>query len=86
VGPAALALAVLSLAALWLPVAGMYLALGLAIVAVASGWLGYRRRREPGARRLMAAGGLTVGALGGLLAAAKIVLTLLAIDAMGDLL
>ncbi|MBT8496123.1 MAG: hypothetical protein KJO07_23970 [Deltaproteobacteria bacterium] len=84
-GPVALTLAALALASLWLPSAGMYVALSLAIVAVAVGWLGYRRQ-SPGHHRLLAAGGLTVGAISGLLAATKIVLTLLAIDALNDLL
>ena len=63
----------------------MYVGLGLAIAAVAIGWLGYKREAV-GSQRLLAAGGLTVGAVGGLLATAKIVLTLMAIDAMNGLL
>ncbi len=81
-----LALAALSIAAFWIPRVGMYVSLGLALGGLGLGWIGYRRVESQGSRRLCAAGAVTLGGLAALIAGAKVVLTLFAIDAIGDLL
>jgi hypothetical protein len=76
----ALTLACAALVAAALPAPGLYLAISLGIAAIGSGWLGYRERSAPGARRLLAAAAITVGVLGLLLGSARVVMTLVAID------
>lgn len=76
----ALTLAFAAVVAAGVPAPGLYLALGLGIAAIGAGWLGYRERSAPGARRLAGAAAITVGALGLLLGSARVVMTLVAID------
>jgi hypothetical protein len=76
----ALALAVGAMIAAALPAPGSFAALGLGIAAIGTGWLGYRRTGAPGFTRLAGAAAITVGALGCLLGALRIVLVLAAID------
>ena len=78
-GRIALALAVGAVIAAALPSPGLFLALGLGIAAIGLGWAGYGRRSEPGFARLAAAGAITVGAIGVLLGALRVVLALAAI-------
>ena len=76
----ALSLAFGALVAAGLPSPGLFVAIGLGIAAIGCGWLGYTQRPAPGARRLAAAAAITVGAIGVLLGAARVVVTLMAID------
>jgi hypothetical protein len=76
----ALSLAVAALVSAGLPSPGLFLAIGLGIAAIGCGWLGYTQRSAPGARRLAAAAAITVGVIGVLLGAARVVVTLMAID------
>jgi len=85
-GASAILLAAAAVVALWLAPGGMYWALGLSILAVGLGWRGYRQRSAPGPMRLCGAAAVTVGGIALLLAAAKVVLTSLAIDAIDGLL
>ena len=63
----ALALAAAALVAAGWPAPGLYLALGLGLAAIGTGWIGYRRRASPGALRLASAAAVTLGATGVLL-------------------
>jgi hypothetical protein len=75
----ALALALLSV---WLVAAsspGQLFAMGFGIAAVGSGWVGYSRRAAPGVTRLVSAGAMTLGAIGLLLGALRVVASLVAI-------
>jgi hypothetical protein len=83
---AALAAALGALLAAALPSPGLFLAIGLGIAAIGTGWLGYRRSGDPGATRLAGAAAITLGAMGGLLGALRVVLTLAAIDHLERLL
>ena len=76
----ALTLAFGAMLAAGLPSPGLYLAIGLGIAAIGCGWLGYSQRGAPGARRIVSAAAITVGALGVLLGSARVVMTLVAID------
>lgn len=76
----ALALAFAAMLAAGLPSPGLYLAIGLGIGAIGTGWLGYRRRSAPGTQRLAAAAAITIGMLGVLLGSVRIVMVLAAID------
>ena len=69
-----------------LPSPGLFAAIGLGIAAIGTGWLGYRRPGEPGFARLAGVAALTVGAVGGLLGALRVVLALAAIDRVDHLL
>ena len=51
----ALAFALGAVVAAALPSPGLFLALGLGIAAIGTGWAGYAQRRAPGMARLMAA-------------------------------
>ena len=82
----ALTLAFSAMVAAGLPSPGLYLAIGLGIAAIGTGWLGYTDRPAPGARRLAAAAAITVGALGVLLGSIRVVMTLVAIDRIDRLL
>jgi hypothetical protein len=68
------------------PSPGLFLAIGLGIAAIGTGWLGYRRRGAPGFTRLAGAAAITVGAIGGLLGTLRVVLALAAIDHLDRLL
>jgi hypothetical protein len=83
---AALAAALGALLAAALPSPGLFLAIGLGIAAIGTGWLGYRRSGDPGGRRLAGAAAITLGAMGGLLGTLRVVLTLAAIDHLDRLL
>jgi hypothetical protein len=76
----ALTLALTAMLAAGLPSPGLYLALGLGIAAIGTGWLAYSQRTAAGSRRLAGAAAMAVGALGFLLGSARVVMTLLAID------
>ena len=69
------------LAAAWAD-PGQYLALGLGIGAIGTGWVAYARRALPGLSRLAGAAAIALGLLGVLLGGARIVL---AIAALGHL-
>ena len=68
------------------PSPGLFLAIGLGIAAIGTGWLGYRRPGDPGFTRLAGAAAITVGAIGGLLGTLRVVLALAAIDHLDRLL
>ncbi len=76
----ALACAIGSLVAAWLPSPGLFVALGLGIAAIGAGWVGFARRDNPGGARLGAAAAITLGGLGFALGAVRVVLVLLAIS------
>ncbi|HLL21999.1 MAG TPA: hypothetical protein VK427_07705 [Kofleriaceae bacterium] len=82
----ALALALGGFAAVLVRAPGPYVALALAIGAIGTGIVGYRRRSAPGARRLLAAGAVTVGCLVLVLATARVALTLAAIGHVAEML
>lgn len=75
----ALAVALSALIAAAVPSPGLFLAIGLGIAAIGTGWLGYRRSRDPGFTRLAGAAAITVGAVGCLLGTLRVVLALAAI-------
>jgi hypothetical protein len=75
----ALVLATGSVLAAALPAPGLYLALGLGLGAVGTGWVGYADRGAPGFPRLGAAAAVTLGGIGVLLGAVRVVLALTAI-------
>jgi hypothetical protein len=68
------------------PSPGLFLAIGLGIAAIGTGWLGYRRPGDPGFTRLAGAAAITVGAIGGLLGTLRVVLALAAIEHLDRLL
>jgi hypothetical protein len=76
----ALAAALSALLAAALPSPGLFVAIGLGIAAIGTGWLGYRRSGDPGGTRLAGAAAITVGAVGCLLGVLRVVLALAAID------
>lgn len=78
----------LGAAALAWPRHGKFVALGLALFAVLVGLWGRRKAVGPRSARarLVGAGGLTVGVIVLLLAAAKVTLTLVAVDHLGGVL
>ncbi len=69
-----------------LPTPGLYLALGLGIAAIGCGLQRVGRRDLPGPARLAAAAAVTVGALGCLLGAVRVVMVLAAIARIDRLL
>jgi hypothetical protein len=81
----AVAASVLAAAALPFPEWGKYVAIGLAIVAIATGLAGFRRGTT-GPKRLWAAGGAALGAVCLLLGLAKVVLTLAALGHLREVL
>lgn len=80
-----LALAVAALVAGALPHPGMFLAIGLAIAAAGSGWIGWRRRGAPGAQRLASAVGLGIAAIALALGGARYAITLFAVTRLAGL-
>jgi hypothetical protein len=82
----ALALAVLGFGAVVLRIPGPYVAIGLAIAAMGTGLVGYRRRSAPGALRLWAATAITLGAIVFVLGTVRVGLTLAAIEHIADML
>jgi hypothetical protein len=79
-GRLALVLAFGAMVAAGLPSPGLYVALGLGIAAIGCGLHRFARRDLPGAARLAAAAAVTVGALGCLLGAMRVAMTIVAID------
>jgi hypothetical protein len=77
---AALVFAVAAMLAAGLPSPGLYLALGLGFGAIGAGYLAYSSRTLAGGARLAAAAAITVGVLGVLLGAVRVVMVLGAID------
>ena len=77
---AALAIALCALVAAALPSPGLFVAIGLGIAAIGTGWLGYRARGAPGFRRLAGAAAITIGAMSCSLGMVRVVLALAAID------
>ncbi|MGE0395878.1 MAG: hypothetical protein AB7T06_04045 [Kofleriaceae bacterium] len=82
----ALACALGSLVAAWLPSPGLFVAIGLGLAAIGVGWVGFSRREAPGAVRLGAAAAITLGGLGFALGAVRVVLVLLAIGHVDQML
>jgi len=82
----ALILAFGAMLAAGLPSPGLYLAIGLGIAAIGTGWLAYVRKTAPGVSRLAAAAAITVGMLGVLLGSVRVVMVLAAIDKIDRLL
>lgn len=78
--------AVLAAAAVALPGFGKYLAIGLGILAIGAGVMGWRRAAGQPRARLAGAAGVAVGAVALLLGSAKLGLTLVALDRLTDLL
>jgi hypothetical protein len=76
----ALVTAIAALVAALLPSPGMFLAMGLGIGALGLGWTGYRRREEPGPRRLAGAAGIALAVLALGLGGLRYGLTLAAVD------
>ena len=77
---AALILAFGAVLAAGLPSPGLYLALGLGVGAIGTGYLAYQERSAPGAARLAAAAAITVGVMGVLLGSIRVVMVVGAID------
>lgn len=75
----ALVLALAALVAAALPAPGLYLAIGLGIGAIGTGWVAYRRRGAPGFGRLAGAAAVTLGMVGLMLGTLRVVLALAAI-------
>lgn len=75
----ALVLALAALVAAALPAPGLYLAIGLGIGAIGTGWVAYRRRGAPGFARLAGAAAVTLGMVGLMLGTLRVVLALAAI-------
>ena len=82
----ALALAFGAMLAAGLPSPGLFIAIGLGIGAIGTGWLGYSRKSAPGASRLASAAAMTVGMLGLLLGSIRVVMVLAAIDRIDSML
>lgn len=82
----ALVLSAAAAGALALPSPGLFAAMSLAILGMACGLLGYRRRQDPAARRLAGAAAVTVGSLALFLAGARYLLTLAALSRLESLL
>lgn len=81
----ALVLAVGAVIAAALPSPGLYLALGTGIAAIGTGWVGYRTREASGAARLAAAGAITLGLIGVVLGAVRVIVALAAIGRLEQL-
>ena len=75
----ALVLALTALVAAALPAPGLYLAIGLGIGAIGTGWIAYRRQGAPGFSRLAGAAAVTLGMVGLMLGTLRVVLALAAI-------
>lgn len=82
----ALALAFGAMLAAGLPSPGLFIAIGLGIAAIGTGWLGYSRKSAPGASRLASAAAMTVGMLGLVLGSVRVVMVIAAIDRIDGML
>jgi hypothetical protein len=76
----ALTLAFGAMFAAGLPSPGLFVAIGLGMGAIGCGSVGYGRREAPGATRLASAAAISIGSLGLLLGAIRVVIALAAID------
>jgi hypothetical protein len=76
----ALVLAVVALGAAAVPSPGLYVAIGLGLAAIGLGFAEFGRRELPGRLRLAGAAAITLGCLGLLLGAVRVILVLSAID------
>jgi hypothetical protein len=85
-GGLALLCAIAGAASVAVPGAGKYLAVGLGIVAVGFGVLAYRRGDPRPGARLAGAAGAAVGGIALLFGAAKVALTLMAIERLAAVL
>ena len=81
----ALGVAFCALVATALPSPGLFVAIGLGIAAIGTGWLGYRRPGAPGFGRLAGAAAITVGAMGCALGMVRAALALAAIDRLAHM-
>ena len=80
-GPFSLGAAAFALAAVALPGVGKYIAIGVGILAIGTGIIGWRRGAGGRPRaRLAAAAGVALGVIAILLGATKLGLTLVALD------
>jgi heme A synthase len=77
---AALVFAFAAMLAAGLPSPGLYLAIGLGIAAIGTGYLAYSERNLPGGTRLAAAAAISVGTLGVVLGAVRVAMVLGAIE------
>ena len=75
----ALALAFGAVVAAGLPAPGQFVAIGLAIGAIGTGWAMFGRRTAPGGLRLFGAAAIAVGCIGLVLGAVRVAITLAAI-------
>jgi hypothetical protein len=82
----ALLFALAAMLAAALPSPGLFVAIGLGIAAIGTGWIGYRRTGSPGFTRLAGAAAITLGALGGVLGALRVALALAAIEHLDSML
>jgi len=76
----ALIVACAAVVAAALPAPGLYIALGAGIAAMGLGWLALGRRDTPGLHRLTGAAAITVGTIGFVLGALRVVLALAALS------
>ncbi|MCW5804705.1 MAG: hypothetical protein KIT31_20200 [Deltaproteobacteria bacterium] len=72
----ALGLGVMAVVAAAFAAPGQFVALGCGIAAVGAGLVAYRRRGEPGGRRLAGAGAMMLGGVGLALGGVRVVLTI----------
>jgi hypothetical protein len=86
VGLASLAFAISALAALVVPGAGKYAAIGLGLFAVAAGVVAWRRRSHAPRLRLAGAAAVAIGALAVALGGTQVALTWVALDRLAGLL
>jgi hypothetical protein len=82
----ALVIALGAVIAAAVPSPGLFLAIGLGIAAIGTGWLGYRRAGDPGFIRLAGAAAITVGGIAALLGMLRVALALAALDHLDRLL
>ncbi len=75
-----------ALACLAIPEIGMFIAMGLAIMATAVGYVGYRRHSSSGWMRLTGAAGVTLGAVALVLSSVKYGVTLAALSRLEGML
>ena len=81
-----LGIAMIAIVSALMPTPGMFIGMGLAILALGVGWVGYRRGSDPGWARLAGAGAITIAVLALLISGTRYALTLWAIDRLESLL
>jgi hypothetical protein len=86
VGYLALLLAALGVGAIAVSGVGKYVAIGLGILAIGVGIVGYRRAAGPAGRRLAGAAGVALGIVAVGLGGAQVGLTLVVLDRLQHLL